>query len=236
MDDVSQKQENILHKSVLKFQEFAKNNYPDITEDSDNGEWEIGIAEFDGMIDQILKTIQNVPYNDASDQMLDDILYGIARDNECGMIIDYLEDFPEWYSVLCRKSLGTGYTNAKWQFAESLRNYKGHDGLQDIIFQFLDTGDEYTERLALKTLADLFPERAEEFAIEFWNREKFINHKGYEYQKIMALHVLFEIHSSKLNEYLELAEKSDFKWLRLNAGEIRQKEHDSRIKTKMSLT
>lgn len=176
------------------------------------------------MYHQILKTIQNVPYDKASDRMLNDILYGIARDNECGMIIEYLEDFPEWYSVLCRKCLNTGYTNAKWQFAESLRNYQGDDGLQDVVFQFLDSGDEYTERLALKTLATLFPQKTEKYAIEFWNREKFINHKGYEYQKIMVLDVLYEIGSPKLHEYLCLAEKSDFKWLRLNAAKIRQKE------------
>lgn len=221
--DKWQEYEELLHESVLRFREYAKKYYPNITEDSDNGEWEIGVDEFDGMYHQILKTIQNVSYDKASDQMLNDILYGIARDNECGMIIDYLEDFPEWYSVLCRKSLSTGYTNAKWQFAESLRNYQGDDGLQDVIFQFLDSGDEYTERTALKTLATLFPEKAERFAIEFWDRKKFENNKDYEYQKIMALQVLYDIRSPKLNKYLEMAEKSDFKWLRMNAEEIRKK-------------
>ena len=77
-----------------------------------------------------------------------------------------------------------------------------------------------TERLALKALADIYPEKAEAYAIDFWNRKKYENN---EYQKIMVLHVLHQIRSQKLCYYLEIAEHSEYKYLRMNAQEIREK-------------
>lgn len=68
--------------------------------------------------------------------MIDDILFGIARDNECSIIVETLLDHSEWYFVLCRQSLNTNYINAKWQFAESLKDYRGNDNLQETIFKF----------------------------------------------------------------------------------------------------
>ena len=38
----------------------------------------------------------------------------------------------------------------------------------------------------------------------------------------MVLHVLYQIHSPKLNDYLELAEQSNYKYLKINAQEIRK--------------
>lgn len=119
----------------------------------DNGEWEYGLSEFDEMCNIILEIIENISYEEASDQMIDDMLFGIARDNECSRIVCELLKYPEWYSLLCRKSLETDYINAKWQFAETLKNYNGSDGLYELIFEFLNVDDEYTERLALKSLA-----------------------------------------------------------------------------------
>ncbi len=217
MGTVNEKQ---LHKSVCKFKRWAKHNHPTITEDDDNGEWELGSYEFDEMCDNIIEIIKNTSCRIATEQMIDDILYGIARDNESGWIIDVLKDFPEWYSVLCRQCLKTDYTNAKWQFAESLSNYNGNDNLKEMIYQFLEVGDEYTERLALMSLAHIYPEKAEKYAIDFWNRNKFEND---EYQKIMVLHVLYKINSPKLKYYLDLAGQSEYKWLKENSIEIREK-------------
>lgn len=212
--------EKRLHKSVYKFKRWAKRNYPTKTEDNDNGEWELGSNEFDKMYDNIIEIIKNTSCRSATEQMIDDILYGIARDNEASRIIDVLKNFPEWYSVLCRQCLKTNYTNAKWQFAESLINYNGNDNLKEMIYQFLEVDDEYTERLALMSLAHIYPDKAEKYAIDFWNRNKFEND---EYQKIMVLHVLYKINSPKLKYYLDLAEQSEYKYLKENAIEIREK-------------
>ena len=51
-------------------------------------------------------------------------------------IVSELLVYPEWYSLLCKKSLETGYINAKWQFAESLKDYNGQDELHELIFEY----------------------------------------------------------------------------------------------------
>lgn len=43
-----------------------------------------------------------------------------------------------------------------------------------------------------------------------------------EYQKIVVLHVLHIINSNELEKYLDLADKSEYYYLRENAEEIRK--------------
>lgn len=215
--------EKKLHKKVIKFKKRADKDYPDWNERNDNGEWEIGLDEFDEMCGTIFEIIDNIACTEASEQLIDDILFGIARDNECSRIVGRLIEYPEWYSLLCKKSLTTEYINAKWQFAESLKDYNGQDGLHEIIFEFLKVDDEYTERLALRSLAYIYPEQTEKYAIDFWWRDKYKD-KDYEteYQKIMVLHVLHIIHSTELEKYLDLADKTSYRYLKENAKEIRK--------------
>lgn len=214
--------ENNLHLKVNAFKLWAKLNHPEITEDNDNGEW-CFCQEYDEMISCVLNFIENNSAKKAAKQVIDDLLYAIARDNECSWIMTRLEKYNEWFSLLCRQSLKTNYTNAKWQFAEHLSNYKGNDNLQELIYDFLLVEDEYTQRLALKSLAYIYPEQAEQYAITFWERKKFeAGTYEDEYQKIMVLQVLYQIHSSKLNDYLDFAEQSNYEYLKMNAQEIRK--------------
>jgi len=216
--------EKKLHQKVKKFKRIANKDYPKWSEKHDNGEWEIGLKEFDEMCDVIFEIIEKTSCDEASEQMLDDILFGIARDNESERIAEKLLKHPEWYSLLCKKSLTTGYINAKWQFAGHLKDYNGKDGLHEIIFEFLKVDDEYTERLALQTLAYIYPDKAEQYAIDFWWRDKYKG-KDYEdeYQKIMVLHVLNIIQSTELEKYLDLADKTEYYYLKENSEEIRRK-------------
>ena len=91
---------------------------------------------------------------------------------------------------------------------------KGYE--QGILQGYLLRGDV---RAAMAYLRE-FPEQAERYAVDFWERKKY---EYDEYQKIMALHVLFQIHSPKLPHYLALAEKSEYKYLRENAEELCEK-------------
>lgn len=218
--------ENDLHTKVNLFKEWTKKNYPKVTEQSDNGEWCFG-DEFEEMCSAAISYIECVKTFEATKAAIDDILYCIARDNECSHIVDILEEYDDWFSLLCRECLNTDYVNAKWQFAEHLPNYHGSDDLCKIVYKFLVVDDEYTERMALKALAYIDPECAEHYAVEFWERDKY---KGVpyseEYQKIMVLSVLDQIHSPKLPYYLSLAKKSKYKYLKQNAEDIEEKYED----------
>ncbi|WP_028506352.1 hypothetical protein [Ruminococcus sp. FC2018] len=212
-----------LHKKVQLFKKWAKKTYPNITEDNDNGEW-CFCKEFDDMFSSAMELIQKASASSADDQMIDDLLYAIARDNECEILVQETGKLNDWFSLLCRKSLQSPYTNAKWQFAKELKNHRNNDELKELIFDFLSTGDEYTERMALESLAVIEPAQAEKYAVLFWNREKYAE-GSYEdeYQKIMALHVLYRVKSACLDKYLRLAEGSNYHYLKMNAAEIREK-------------
>ncbi|WP_295089333.1 hypothetical protein [Ruminococcus sp.] len=207
-----------LHTKVQSFKKWTEINHPEITEENDNGEW-CFCTEFDEMYSAAIDMIQKSSASKANNQIISDLLYVIARDNECGNMIQVLNDYPDWFSLLCKKCLHSPYTNAKWQFAIELKNYREKDDLKDLIYEFLATGDEYTERMALQSLAYIAPNQAEEYAIRFWNREIY---EYDEYQKIMVLHVLYHIHSESLNKYLEMAEKTNYTNLKINASEIRK--------------
>lgn len=220
---MTEKYKETLHSKVNQFKFWAKTNYPMVTEDNDNGEWCLDEKTFNDMCTYSLTVIDHVAASEATEQMIDDLLYAIARDNECSMILYKLEEHSEWFALLCRHCLNTEYTNAKWQFAEHLPNYQGSDDLKEMVYDFLQAGDEYTERLALRSLAAIHPEHAERYAVEFWERNKY---EYDEYQKIMVLHVLYQIRSAKLPHYLALAEKSEYEYLRWNAAEIQDKQHN----------
>lgn len=216
--------ERKLHKAVVRFIKKADKDYPNWSERNDNGEWEIGLDKFHDMCDVIFEIIEATSCDEATEQILDDILFGIARDNECSRIVEVLLKYPEWYALLCGKVLSTNYINAKWQFAESLKDYNGKNETKDLIFDFLQVDDEYTQRMALESLAYIYPDKAEKYAIQFWWRDKYKDDAyGDEYQKIMVLHVLHIIHSTELEKYLDLSDKSEYYYLKENAKEIRKR-------------
>jgi len=203
------------HKDVLAFKKWAHKKYPHIGEDNDNGEWEF-CDKFDRMCDSFRAVAANTAAQDLTPETIDDLLYTIARDNECPMLINEISS--ELYRVLCKAVLDTPYTNAKWEFAETLKDHGEDEEIRPLIFEFLDTGDEYTERMALQSLAFLYPEKTEGYAEKFWSREIYEND---EYQKIMVLHALHIIGSSKLSHYLDMACRSSMKYLKENADTIR---------------
>ena len=90
-----------------------------------------------------------------------------------------------------------------------------------MIYEFIESNDEYTSRMALQTMAEIDAEHAEEYAVQFWNRGKYpFGSYEDEYQKIMVLHVLNTVGSDMLSEYLSKAKSMPYKWLRENAEEI----------------
>lgn len=207
----------LLHTAVNEFKALTRRVHPEFDEDNDNGEWELGHKEFGKMVDAALDVTDGSDPEDLSADAIDDLLYTIARDNESMIVIEKLDS--KWFNFLCKAVLKTPYTNAKWQFAECLKNHADDVEIKPLIFKFVESGNEYIERMALESLATLYPDKAEEYAERFWNRNIYDQD---EYQKIMALHVFCKIGSSKLDHYLDLADNSPYEYLRMNAQKIRE--------------
>lgn len=211
-----------LNKAVACFRRYQQDHFPKMTEELDNGEWVFG-DEFDDMCRAYMAVLNNVPSSDTQQQLLDDMIYAVARDSECSDLVAQTLDFPDWFAVLCEYSMKTECQNAKWQFAKYLCEYKGTREIAHLIFDFLDSGDEYTERMALRSLAQMDTWQAEKYAVLFWERNKYAED---EYQKIMALYALDKASSPLLEEYLAKAEQSPYQYLKKYADGLRGKSSD----------
>jgi hypothetical protein len=58
--------------------------------------------------------------NEADENLIDALLFVIARDNEAEILADELINHKEWFELLAVKSVGLKYINAQWQFAKRL--------------------------------------------------------------------------------------------------------------------
>ena len=197
-----------LYKEIRIFTLWANKNHPEWNEENDNGEWELwGNSNFDEMVDAARKVIANIECKDIIDEeLIDSLLFTVARDNECEILADELLQYEGWFNLLAKKSIGSKYVNAEWQFAKRIGKI---EECKKLVYDFIESDYEYSSRMALQTMADIYPDKAEEYAILFWNRGKYSN-GSYEdeYQKIMALHVLHKIGSKRLGEYLQKAKAS----------------------------
>ncbi len=201
-----------LHRAVKAFKRFQKRHYPHITEENDNGEWVFG-GPFDRICKAYLSIIER--YNPekvlVSEALIRDMLYIIARDSECSHLLKATLKYPKWFEKLCSYSISTCYYNVRWQFAEQLGSYQGDSEIKKLLFHFIESGDEYTERMALRSMCEHYPEYAEEYAVKFWNRNIY---EQDEYQKIMALYALHRIKSPLLGTYIERSCETDYRYLR----------------------
>lgn len=210
-----------LKAEVKKYKKWLSKYYPEIDENNDNGET-IG-PNFDAMISSATEYIEETKPYDTSDEDIDAILYCMARDNESEVLADCLSEQYEWFSKLAEVCIKTNYTTAKWQLAKRLPKYKNDDKIANLIYDYIKIDDEYTQRMSLFSLAEIYPDAAEKYAVDFWKRDKYKGDSySEEYQKIMVLYVLEKIKSNKLSYYIEEAKKSDYIYLKKMQKKLRK--------------
>lgn len=213
------KYSRMLNKEVKIYKEWVYKYYSEMTEDTDNGEY-LG-PSFYRMRETAISFVKNVEVKDITETDLESILYCIARDNECEYLADFISTYKELFKYLIGRCIDSIYTAAKWQLVKRLPVYKDDRSITDWVFKYIDIDDEYTQRMSLSALGEIDHKKAEQYAIEFWERDKY---KGdtyaEEYQKIMVLSVLHKIKSDKLSEYIEAARQLDFVYLKKNADKI----------------
>ena len=127
-------------------------------------------SHFDEMLSAAILIVSETDSAEADGKLIDSLLFVVARDNEDEILADELLEHKDWFELLARKSTDTQYINAQWQFAERLASC---DLCKDLVYVFIDSEDEYTSRMALKTMAKIDQKRAEEYAVRFWNRGKY---------------------------------------------------------------
>jgi len=149
-----------------------------------------------------------------SQRTIHNLLYIIARDNECEILINKLCERPKSLLFLAQEGLFYPDLDVRWQLAHYLIKISEHySEAEEIILKFTNDRDEYVRRRAMLALGYIKSQYAEEKAIIAWNT-------NLEYQRIAALEVLYQIKSKKLEHYLKLALHSEFEYVRSNAERI----------------
>lgn len=179
-------------------------------------EWE---TEYDNwaIINTIFaELVETTEHSHWSRKTINNLLYSIARDHECTILINKLCEKPISFLFLAQEGLFYADIDVRWQLAHYLTKiHESYSEAEELIYKFSDDSDEYVRRRALLALGYIKSKYAEEKALMAWNT-------NLEYQRIAALEVLYQIKSKKLEHYLKLARNSDFKYLRFNAERIIQ--------------
>ncbi len=142
----------------------------------------------------------------AEEQLLAEMLYLIARDNEGEGLIQKTAQHPAWFEVLCRCSLQSSEPEARWQFAAYLPECPCNLEVKDLILDFVRDSHEYVNRRALLAMPALRPDCVKQFAPVFWEWDCY-HPELQEYQRIAVLASLDAIHSNLLPQYLEQAKQ-----------------------------
>ncbi len=208
-----------LINAIQDFRKWQISKYPSIVPDKIDGEWETDYTDWNRINTIFSKFLEEHTASDATEELLNEMIYIIARDNECEWLINEVTKHPDWFDVLCRYCIHTNENEAKWQFAAHISNCSCSRETKDLILEFVTDKNEYVSRRALLALPAIRPDKVEYYAHQFWYRDSY-DIKMQEYQKMAVLTVLNEIKSPLLSYYLQSAKKDGRKYLMQCAEKI----------------
>jgi hypothetical protein len=200
--------------AVTDFRRWAADNrYPA----EGSGEWETDYEYWPELISAYCDVLDAAPPNTWDQSLVDLLLYALARDNECEVLIDELLSRPTHLFALAHAAPLSTEVHAKWQIANALGsvNAKGED-VELMIESFLGDADEYVSRRALMALTRRGSMKLDSWAVRAWNT-------GNEYQRMVALEAFVANDSPLLRSHLDLAEADGRLHLGRLARELRNR-------------
>lgn len=204
--------DRLLSAEVARFRAWAS-NYP---VEGRTGEWECDYENWVPLHQSFLNYLKSHSPEDATTAEISDLLYAVGRDNEIEYLVATLAAESDWFLFLLPYAVQVDDADVRWQFAVQL-------GLgtfpfvtaEAALLKLVQDEHEYVSRMALQALGRIDSVNAETLCERAWRT-------GDEYQRIMALWVLKDIKSLKLNEYLFLAKADGRRFVISNAIEIDQ--------------
>lgn len=200
-----------LDNEVVRFKMWAL-TYPSETR---SGEWECDYDYWKELYAAFTSFVESNSPDKLSEQDIKNIIYVVARDNEMENLVSELAEKPSWFKVVLPHVLESEESDAKWQFAVALgENILPFAESESALLKLVDDENEYLSRRALQSLGKIGSNKTESLCERAWET----NH---EYQRIMALWVLKQIHSEKLEKYLSLAKEDGREYVVSNANKIK---------------
>jgi HEAT repeat protein len=196
-----------LHQQVAKFKQWAA------TAERLSGEWECDYEHWQYLWAAASDAI--VAYRDGliPNDVANDLLYALARDNECEHIRVTLQSFPALVTTLAKLAVVSGDAAAKWQIVTAVAEAQLPNSAE-LLRRYLSDSDEYVRRRSLMAIAPFSPKEAEAIAITNLKDD-------FEYTRMAALHVLNIVESDHLQTALDLLTFDPSKYVRQNVEELR---------------
>ncbi|HEX8637553.1 MAG TPA: HEAT repeat domain-containing protein [Pyrinomonadaceae bacterium] len=184
-----------LKEQINQFRRWA-NTYPI---EQRSGEWECSYNGWNLLYDSFTKFLQACPVEKWNQEIIQDVLYIIARDNETEIMISDLALDTNRLLFIANAAISSSERDAKWQIAAKLGKLSSN--LQDaesLLLKFVEDDEEYVRRIAFMSLGSIGSAHVEQLAEQIWNREE----EWQEYQRMAVLDALLKVNSPQLKEYL----------------------------------
>ena len=195
---------------IEKFKKWAE-AYSDIPQDERGGEWECDYSDWPIIWTEFETFLNDSHYSNWTDEEINNVLYIIARDNECNSIIELLSEKPKTLEFIAKEGLNFDSHDTKWQIVEMLYKLENKSDAEQLVEKYLKQDIEYVSRMAIKTLGRLKSNLTEKYCEKAWEWNK--NDPMSEYQRMMALTVLFEFGSPLTSKYIKLAKEDGREYL-----------------------
>ncbi|MBW3622307.1 MAG: HEAT repeat domain-containing protein [Armatimonadetes bacterium] len=180
------------------------------------GEWEEDYPDWDRIYSTFLKFLRDVPFQLWNQEIVNTVLYIIARNNEPEYLVSEFSEDPERLLFLAEAGLHSSERDAKWQLIKELGELTNRTPeVESLLKAYAQDEDEYVRRQALMNLGRIKSSAVEEYVADAWNT-------GHEYQRMAVLSALRDLHSPLLSIYLEKAEADGRKHLAEFADKIRR--------------
>lgn len=186
-----------------------------------SGEWECEYEFWPALYNAVCEFVDAIPFKSWSEAELRDVLYSIARDNECQYLATTVRELhPEVIVLLARASLRLGERDDRWQLAVELGNLSAIADAEQLLLTMAQDEHEYVRRRALQSLVQIGSPSVEQLALAAWHQPD----ECQEWSRMNALFCLKKIASPNLEPLVSEAENDSRPHLRAYAERIRQGE------------
>ena len=176
-----------LEREIKRFNEWAT------TVIDPSGEWETEYPHWDAIYDEVENCLKT-DYLDNTTK--DHILYVLARDNECEVVLKMLVAYPHFGYRVAEHGIMYPDNDARWQVAVVLGEIRADDSIA-LLHTMLRDSDEYVRRRSLLAIREIDAVYAEKIAIEWIYSE-------HEYSRLVAIDTLSILHSYYLPRALSI--------------------------------
>ena len=140
-----------LFSEIDKFETWAKVMLSEPSRIS--AEWETDYADWAAIDEHFKDFIRSVPASTWNTEVVSRLEYIIARDNECGQLVEELTD--DALIALSEYALVHGEGDTKWQLASALERLANKERAIGLIERFANDPDEFVDRTARMALTRL---------------------------------------------------------------------------------